>query len=709
MRWGPRPPSGASPTLNPRSADGFNNLGFALQEQGRLDEAIEACAKAIALKPDHADAYNNMGNALRKQGRLDQAAKAYGTALKLKPEHAGAHYNLGSIFQEQGSRDEAIAAYRAALAVKPDFVEALNNLGTALKEQGRLNEAIEAYAKALAITPGDAEIQSNLGAALKEQGKLDKAIEAYARALSLKPDDARVLTNLGVVLREQGKLDEAIEAYRKALSLDPGHAEAYNNLGVAFQDQGKPHAAIAAYGKALALKPDHAAARAQRLHQQALICDWSAIEDDRAVLTDLGIAGNPVPPFVLLSLEDEPERHRLRAERFAREKLRPRPHPQPQRPAREPGRIRIGYFSSDFREHPVAVLLAKVIENHDREKFEVVGYSLGLPRHDEMRKRLSRAFCTFRDVHDASDEQILGIVRDDRIDIAVDLTGYTYDSRSGLFAYRLAPVQINYLGYPGTMGAEFMDYIVADRNLIPEAARRHYSEKPIYLPHQYQPQDDGLEISAEVQTRADLGLPDSGLVFCAMNNSYKITPREFDIWMRLLRNTEGSVLWLLDRNGWAKANLLEEAAARGVAPERLVFAGSVPHADYLARFRHADLYLDTFNYNAGATASNALWAGLPVVTRRGEGYTARMASSLLMAVGLPELIVESEEAYEALCHDLALSPGKLAQIRSKLEANRRSTPLFDTLTYTRHLEHGYRLAHARSVDGLPPETIDVPA
>jgi predicted O-linked N-acetylglucosamine transferase (SPINDLY family) len=381
--------------------------------------------------------------------------------------------------------------------------------------------------------------------------------------------------------------------------------------------------------------------------------------------------------------------------------------PPKDKPSKRPKRIRIGYFSTDFKEHPVAYLIAKVLEQHNRDKFEVCGYSIHGTSSCEMRQRLEKSFDSFTDVQSISDRDIALQVRQDEIDIAVDLNGYTKYTRTGIFAYRAAPIQINYLGYPGTLGADFMDYIVADPVLIPEDKRWHYSEQIIYLPNTYQPTDNTRIISDKVIMRKDIGLPDKGFVFCCFNQNCKISPAEFDIWMRLLTSVKGSVLWLLKSNKWAEQNLKRQAEAHGVSSERIIFAERVPQAEHLARQRLADLFLDTFNYNAHTTASDALWAGLPLVTKLGKGFAARVASSLLNAVGLPELITKSEQDYEALILKLATNPTKLAEIKEKLANNRLTQPLFNTELYTKQLEEGYQQAYQNYFQGNLPKPIIV--
>jgi protein O-GlcNAc transferase len=615
---------------------------------------------------------------------------------------------LGAANKGLGDLDKASQSFKKVTELNPNFAEGFNNIGAVLKDQEKFEEAITSYNKALSLKPNYVEAYKNMGNALKEQVKLDDAIEAFKKVLSIKPDDAGAYYCIGNALKDQGKLDEAIASYNKALSLKPYYAEAYNNMGNAQKDQGKLKEAIEAYKKALDLKPKYEAARSHKIHQQAHISDWKGLEDNCSSLPTLGVLGKAISPFSVLALEDAPERHRLRSENYAREIFSQQRVMLPSKPSQMPKRLRIGYFSADFKDHPVARLIFMLIECHNRNRFEVFGYSFVRTKNDKMREKISGVFDVFRDIHNLSNTEVLETVHEDKIDIAIDLTGYTKDSKTNLFSSRLAPVQINYLGYPGTLGADFMDYIVADPIVIPEDKRQHYSEQIIYLPHTYQPNDNTRAISQKVQTRENMGLPSDGFIFCCFNNNYKISPKEFDIWMRLMAKVEGSVLWLLKCNKWAEQNLKREAEARGISGDRVIFAEKVANSEHLARHRLADLFLDTFNYNAHTTASDALWMGLPVVTKLGEGFAARVAGSLLNAVGLPELITHSEEAYEALILKLATSPKKLSAIKEKLEANRLSKPLFNTEQYTKHLENGYQQAYQRYFNGEIANTIIVP-
>ena len=544
--------------------------------------------------------------------------------------------------------------------------------------------------------------------ALMDGGQLDEAI-AHGEAMAERHmGSVNLYKMLGSANIKAGRRARAVEWFQRALQIDPDNIDTLYNLAVTCQELGGKTAAIEFFGRILKLKPDSSYIRALKMLLQAHICDWTALAEDEAHLATMGIEGKIVSPFSLLSFEDRPDRHRIRSERYVAHQFSQAPLPEPPRPASPPARLKIGYFTAEVRHHPVALLIARVLELHDRARFEITVYSYGPVVEDEMRTRIKSGVDRFLDVAAGTDQQIAELARRDGIDIAIDLTGHTTYARTGIFAFRAAPVQISYLGYPGTSGAPFIDYIVADRNLIPEDQLAAYTEAPIYLPHVYQAQDDRAAISSPAPSRAALDLPEEGFVFCAINNGYKIRPELFDIWMRLLAQVEGSILWLLDSNPWIKDNLRREAAARGVDPARLVFADWKPHADYLAQLGQADLFLDSFIYNAGATASHALWAGLPVLTRIGTGYPARMASSLLHAIGLSELITTTDADYESLALILANNHARLAAIRAKLARNRDTTPLFDSALFTRHLEDGYVRAHRRWLAGDPPARIDVP-
>ena len=643
-----------------------------------------------------------------KAGEVQEAHKLSESSTNPQDPPSDQLQAIISIFT-QGQLQQALSDASQMLEKFPNSAVLYNIAGASNAGLMQFDAAIDKYKQSLKIKPDYAKAYNNMAIALNAKGDSEAAVDSCKQALKLEPDYADAYNNMGIALNDKGDPEAAIDSYKQAIRIKPHDAEVYNNMGVALVEKGELNAGIKSYEMALGIKPDYQDALVNKLKQQSRICDWTALKEDQNLIAKLGISTESLSPLSILPLEDSPKRHRVRSEILTK-KLHgyKTPLPPAAKPSQKPQRLRIGYFSADFCEHPVAYLMAKVLETHDRKRFEVYGYSIGPAKDDDMRQRLIEAFDVFIDVHNMTDLDVALLARQDKIDIAIDLTGYTKYHRAGIFAYRAASVQINYLGYPGTMGADFIDYIIADQNLIPMDSQKFYSEKLIYLPHHYQAQDNTLSISNDTPSRLDLGLPDKGFIFCAINNSYKIRMPEFDVWMRLLSHVDGSVLWLLESNKFVKDNLLKEAQARGISAERLVFAQGVSHETYLAQFRRADLYLDTFNYNAGATASNALWAGLPVLTKFGRGYTARMAGSLLTSIGLPELATHSEEDYESLALALATDPERLAKIRQTLADNRLSTPLFDTALFTKHLENGFEQVYQRYYDGKPPDDIFVP-
>lgn len=465
----------------------WNLMGAANKALNKSTEAVQAFKRVTQLNTEDADGFINLGISLHDQGELGQAVEAYQKALSLNPEYAEAHFNMGNALKDQRDPQKAIKAYRKAVALKPDYAEAYNNLGIALQSQNMSKDAIEIYKIALSINPYYAEAYNNLAIALIDENQLTEATLLCRQALSLKPDYAEAYNNLGISLKEQGKYTDATQAYKKAISLQPKYAEAYYNLGNAYKHNNDEEAALDAYKKALSCKPNYEIVRADKMYLQSLICDWNGIEQDRELIPIIGTGEAFVPHLVMFSLEDEPKRHRQRAEMYTKSQLLQKSPPSTLSPRQKNKHIRIGYFSSDFQEHPVAYLISRVLELHDRDQFEVYGYSINGTRKDEIRQRLSTAFDVYKDVSGLSDSDVAGLARDDAIDIAIDLNGFTNDGRPGIFAHRAAPIQINFLGYPGTMGSDFMDYIIADFTTVPIKNQINFSEKIIfYLIHTYQ-------------------------------------------------------------------------------------------------------------------------------------------------------------------------------------------------------------------------------
>lgn len=603
--------------------------------------------------------------------------------------------------------EPAIAHFSRALSVRSDLPEIYVNLGKALSATGRKEEAVASFVSAIRLSGGYADAHFSLGLVLASMGRHQDAADCFQRALTLRPHFPEAEISLGNSLRELGLTGDAVDCFERALKLKPDSVEAHIHLANVHRQRHRPAQAIAALEAALALAPERDDARALKLFLAAVLCDWNMLAGDAAAIPGLGIDGKAVEPFMLLALEDDPARQRLRAERFAATH-RATPPPAPiARPALPKPRLRLGYFSADFHNHAVLFQLIRVLELHDRARFEVIAYSYGPEASDDMRARAMKAVDEFRDVRALSGQEIAQAARADGIDIAIDLMGYTMNARPQIFAHRAAPVQIAWLGYPGTLGTDDMDYMIADRMIVPETERARYDEKIIFLPDTHMPTDNTRPVAEGAITRRDAGLPETGFVFASFNNSYKISPADFDIWMRLLARVEGSVLWLAGAVTDARRNLRREASARGIDPARLVFAERVEMADHLARHRLADLFLDTFRYSGHSTAADALWAGLPLVTLPGRGFATRVAASLLTAMGLPGLIADTAEGYERIALALAEDPARLAAVRQKLAENRTRGPVFDTESFTRRLENGYRQAWQRWSGGQAPEDIVV--
>ena len=696
--------------IMPTFAGAHNNIGNAQKEKGDLQAAINSYKNAVLAKPDYAEAYYNMGIAQQDKGDLKAAINSYKKALKIMPNHAVAYNNMGNAQKEKGDSQAAIDCFRHALEIQPDYADAYNNMGTTLQDKGDLEGAINCYNKALSIQPDYSEAHFNMGIALNGKNDQVAAINSYKQAIKIQPDFAVALNNMGVAQNSQGDPEAAIQSYKSAIKIQPDYSDAYFNMGVALQDKGHLKAALDSFTMGLKIKPDDQQCWSHKLYLQACMCDWIGVRGEEVLISELGTTTQHISPFTMLALEDAPDRHRLRSEIYSNQNFRQTPLPLPPRPSQKPKRLRIGYFSADFKNHPVMYGLIEILERHNRKLFEIYAYSFGPDTDDEMRLRVINAVDVFDDVKNMSDQDISRLARQDSIDIAIDLTGFTQNSRTGIFAYRAAPIQVSMLGYPGTSGASFMDYFILDQTLIPPENQKFYSENPIYLPQIHCCLEASVPLLEEIPMRSELGLPVEGFVFCAINNTYKITPAEFDIWMRLLHHVEGSVLWLLGSNKWARTNLIKEAEARGISTERLVFQPKMvkdrdSQQRYLSQFRHADLYLDTFIYGGGSTVGNALWAGLPVLTLIGQGLTTRMAASYLNALGLFELITTTSKDYERLALELSKNPERLALLKQKLADKIKSAKLFDNTLQTQYIESGYQQAYQRYFNGDNPSPI----
>jgi protein O-GlcNAc transferase len=616
---------------------------------------------------------------------------------------------LGAISSDLGLNEEAIRHLRRAVALAPKSVSAHFNLGNALLKHAEYEPALASFNAALALKPNHAPFLAAAGDALTKLGRQDEAIAQYCQAIAIAPDQPHAHENLGRVLYKLDRRKEAVKSLQQAIRLAPKNFEAIALLGKALLDLELISQALEALADVLRLRPDHASSLALLMQGRQTICDWTDYGPNRERLSDFvrrkTVAASP---FSMLLISDEPELHLAAAARTSHYEPPAKPISFPAR-GQPDRKLRLGYVSADYRRHAIPILASGLFPRHDRERFEVFAFSLGEDDGSDFRKRLVFSFDDFFDVRQRSSEAIAEEMRRMEIDIAIDLTSHTKDGRPAIFQNRAAPIQVNYLGYPGTSGADYMDYIILDPFIASERVCGNLSEKPVILPHCYQVNDRARPFPQAMLPRAECGLPETGFVFCAFNNPQKITPDIFDVWMRILGQVDGSVLWLVAEHRTILANLRREAEARGISPDRLVFGTFMDLEQHLPRYRVADLFLDTLPYGAHTTTSDALWMGCPVLTCAGESFAARVAGSLLQTVGLPELITGDLRGYERLAVELAANPKRLAEMRARLAAVRLTTPLFDTALFTADIERAYLEMWRLHQSGEAPREIVIPA
>lgn len=652
--------------------------------------------------------------AYHQAGQLAEAEAIYRQVLAVAPRHPDALHLYGVARQQGGAHQEAAELMEKAIALVSDSPVYHGNLGAAYQCLNQMEKARAAYQKAIELKPDYAEAYSNLGLVFKAQGHLDQALSQFEQALAIKPDYAEAHANMGNVRQAKGDMAGAIASFKKALELNPRYTEAYYNLGNSYSDHLR---AIDAFEKALALSPRHPKAVCNLFHRYQYICDWEKVaalsprvDELMARFLEKG-EKTPLQPLISLMKYADPAKNYAIAKTWSQDlQARMAGHDLKfsfdRRGPKD--KIRIGYLSNDFRNHPVSHLIAGLFEQHSRQEFEIFGYSYGRNDGSQYRQRIEAGCDCFVDLIEMSFADGARRIHSDGVDILVDLMGYTKGEKLGICALNPAPVQMTYLGFAGTTGSRFFHYLITDRIVTPPAVAPWYSEQFLYMPHTYMVTDDQQAISDKQWQRADFGLPESGPVFCSFNQPYKIEPVLFDIWMRLLRELPQSVLWLSFNNPRATENLRAQAQKRGVDGRRLIFAQRLASkADYLARLRLADLGLDTRIYNGHATTADALWAGVPVLTLQGSHFASRVAASLVTAAGLPELVAQSTEEYFAIALELGKKPAALAQVREKLRQNRERAPLFDTQGFARHLEAGYKRAWALYQAGEAPRRIDV--
>ena len=658
----------------PHSFEINHYLGSVSAQLGQFEYGIELLSKAITLESTHSATYSNLGNALCQLKQFEKAIENYSKAIQISPLDPIFHFNMGNALVEVKRYEDALESFSKAIDLKPDYSGALFNRGDTLIKLNQLEAAIESFNAVIEIEPQSAIAFFNKGNALLSLKQFHAAAANFTMAISLRPD----------------------------------FAEAYHNAGVVMADLRQPDAANISYLKALEINPNLDFLFGTCLHNKMMLCDWSHLAEglnyyESAIADHKKIS----LPFAAVTLLDNPNLQFKAAKVFNDTKY-PRTKTLGEiKKNKSDGKIRVAYYSADFFKHATSYLIAQLFELHDKDSFEFYGFSFGLNIKDEMQTRVAAAFTKFIDVSTKSSIEVAKLSRELKIDIAIDLKGYTKDNRTEIFALGCAPIQVNYLGYPGTMASDYIQYIIADKILVPENLQSFYSEKIVYLPNSYQVNDSKRKIASKILNKKDFGLPEDGFIFCCFNNNYKITPEVFNTWMRIIKSVDGSVLWLLEDNPTASRNLIREAEARGVSGERLIFGGRLEVDDHLARHQLADLFLDTLPCNAHTTASDALWTGLPVLTCLGNSFAGRVAASLLAALDLQGLITNDLSDYEELAIKLATQPDMLQKIKTELNANKLKKPLFDTKLFAKEIETAYKLIYKRHQEGLEPDHIYV--
>jgi protein O-GlcNAc transferase len=664
--------------------------------------------EAAKEKAENLDLLFNIGIECAQNNRLKQALCIFNELVLINKGDPSLFYNLGLISSLMNEHQQALKFYDLALNLDNQDPAIHINRGASLNELKQYEGAIASLNRAIALNPNIAEAWSNKGTALNELKRHEAALVDYDKALALNPQHVEAWSNKGVSYAELKCYEEALAHYDKAIELNPQYIEAWSNKGTALNELKRYEAAAKSFHQALVLNPELPFGKGVLLHAKMLACDWQGVDSlYQSICQDLTENKKSADPFGFQGICNDELLLQKCTEIFSNAKFPASPQFDFEHLKREGGKIRIGYLCGEFREQATAILMTEIWELHDKSRFEIVALDNGWDDKSPRRKRIEAAFDEWIDISRMSDDQAAALIADKEIDVLVNLNGFFGKPRQGIFAKKPAPIQVNYLGFPGTIGSTYMDYLIADNVVIPKESRQYYTEKIVHLPHCYQANDSSRKIDGRKFSKKELGLPEEGFVFCCFNNSYKILPQMFDIWMRLLHSIPGSVLWLIEDNQDATRHLQQEAQARGISAARIIFAKRVPLSEHLGRHQCADLFLDTLPYNAHTTASDALWAGLPVLTCTGTSFAGRVASSMLTVLDLPELITTSVAQYESLAYELASQPEKLHQIKTKLAKNRLHSPLFNADLIARELESAYLAMYKRFQEGLPPEHINL--
>ena len=685
------------------------NRALELHRRGELEAAKKNYEQLLKLYPQNPDVLHLLGVVALQQKDLSKAIGLISKSLVVKPNMPNAFNNLGSAYKEQQEIDKALKCFECALKIDPLFEDAISNIGNIFYDKRNYGEAMNFYNRAISLNPRHADAHYNRGNIHLHFERYSAAIDDYSKALEVNPSIVDAYLNRGQAYKKMGNHEAALADFSLVIKMQPNYAEAYYHRAVThFANNNHTLGALEDLKKAAELKPDLDYLRNAIFFDKKIFADWSDLESLGNKLLEILNSGNKsFTPFAFISHYDSLRQQLMVTQTWmnAQKKKEGSGLSLIQALPRME-KIHIGYFSSDFNEHPVTYASAGLFRHHDKNKFKITGFYFG--RHnDSVLQNVTKSFDEFYDIANLSDIEVTELARKLKIDIAVDMNGCTSGSRPAVFLNQVAPLQVNYLGYPGTMGTLLMDYIIADEIVIPAESQKYYTEKIAYMDC-FMPHDDQLKIADKKFTKQELGLPDDGFVFCGFNNSYKITPKVWAAWMNILKSVPKSVLWLSYRNDVTSSNFLKEAVACGVDPKRIIFAPRLKDVgEHMARLQCADLLLDTYPYNAHTTASAALWAGLPVLTRMGESFASRVAASLLNTCQIPELVVRTADEYESLAIALANSPDKIADFKKRLHDYRDRNPLFNSVIYTRKLENLFCQMYERSQSGLTPQILKI--
>jgi predicted O-linked N-acetylglucosamine transferase (SPINDLY family) len=686
--------------MNKQSIKNDLKNGISLHQKGNLSDAKNIYQSVISRDSNNFEAIHHLGIIEYQNKNYQASIDLIQKALILRPNYAEAYSNLALSYKELGHHDLALASLSSAIRIKPKNSQAFYNRGNIKRDQADYISAIKDYTKSIEADPKNFVAYFNRGLCQERIGNTKGAINNYQKVVDLNPDYEPVYKNLLAIQMQKGLQKESFISVYKMIEINNKDCFAYVCLAVLFKEIGQIDNALNCLAKAKDIDPNYEFVDGLILHYKMFISNWDDYYDRIfQIKKDLSNTKPVAVSFIALTLIDDPHLQLIAAKEYSKKFNGVRITNTPIK--RKNKKIRIGYFSADFFNHATCVLISGLFELHDKENFELYAFSFGPNIKDHMTARIKKSFDQFHEVRDLTDEAIARLAIDCQIDIAIDLKGYTKDSKAGIFKFKPAPVVVNYLGYPGTMANSNVHYLIADKTLIPEEKQKFYFEKIAYMPDSYQINDNKRKIADKVFTREEVDLPKSGFVFCCFNNIYKINPEVFDSWANILKKVEDSILWLLQESEQSNSNLKRELLQRGVNPERLVFASRLDNPLHLARSKLADLFLDTWPCNAHTTASDALWVGLPIITLIGDSFASRVCASLLNASGASELVTSSINEYESLAVNLALNKDKFSNLKERLAANKDIYPLFDTAKFTKNLEKIYTSMHQKYISGLP--------